>query len=180
MTGDTSQGLHLTLASAREVYPSHTLPAFEAAITNVSDELIVFCIYLLEHRLLTSMVSNGYQVFPLDPTVERPLSADDYLEMHPGHSFKVSLDLTQAAQNCYWFVYAGGLPMEVDFSYAVLGFPPGSYSFRTFLDAQVPVYLPPAGVHRPGPLRKLWELGPRQDIWKGELAASCSVRFEDE
>lgn len=177
-------GLKLDLKPVKETYRADEMPEFNAQISNVSEREILFCTYMITHRLLCSLVADGYEVIPFGPSPRPALSDSDFVALKPGE--RVSFPVRIASEPSYGFVQGSKLPPQVPKSFALKGFPRGEYEFKAYLGEYVSFYSSPEGAYNYGRDRKqiLREVQREQGMtrstngaWQGELTARCRVTF---
>jgi len=176
----TMTQLSFTLRCLNAHLTETELPVLSAEIKNSSDQNVTFCHYLAEHRLLSSLNIWGFGMQVYQPTVERPLSLDDFCQLAPGQSWKVTLDLAKAAERGYRLVWqAGSAPVTFESDCREPFFPASSYTLSCSLDETVLVFADEAGRCGKRHLMQLFPEGASlpENLFRGKLQASCELHY---
>lgn len=177
-----SNGLKLELRPVNKEIDEGDMPVFNAVITNVSSRDVLFCTYQLKHRLLTTLMGEGYEVYPFAPTPKPPLTNRDFRTLSPGEALTVRLDVKNEPD--YHFLYAGHLPPVVDASSALKGFPKGDYVFQAHTGTHISFFNAPKGKYNHGRERRNilkdveqsnLSIDPNR-AWKGDMIAQRRVK----
>lgn len=182
--GSGSNGLKLELKPEKNSYNAGEMPVFIAEIFNISDKDILFCAYLVKHRLLCSLKGDGHQVIPFGFSHRPLIKNGDIVVLKPGE--KITFPISPADDPAYGFVNETSLPPLVDKSFVLKGFPRGEYDFKIYLGDYVSFYSSPDGTYDFGKDRKhiLREVPKDKEMaldltraWQGELSAQCHLKF---
>lgn len=178
-----SNGLKLELMPEKLTYKTGEFPKINAVITNVSGKEILLSVYLLKHRLLSTLKAGEYEMRPFAPTPNAPPTNGDFMTLKSGEKLTTLLD--PASESDYHFLYGGHLPPTVTDSMALKGFPAGSLTFKAHLGGHVSYYNAPKGTYDHGKTRKhivkeLSKPGVTIDLsnaWDGDVIGSCLITF---
>ena len=174
---DTKNGLKLSL---KPLFTSG-LPAFEACITNISSEAVTFCKYHLEHRLLSRMNADGYEVFVFGRTPRPALNAEDFTVLAPGQELKCNLSF---AEGPYEWMWGGSRPPTVQQGSGLKAFPAGTYTFIGHVGDYINFSTAAPGTSGASERVKILteveqKQSPPQNCWEGDLVAECVVEVTD-
>ncbi len=182
----TSNGLKLAIRPTRDACAAGTIPVLNVTITNVAPHDIVFCDYLLEHRLLCTLRGGQFECFAFGATPRPQLASSDLKLLRPGAVIQMRLDV--AAKGDYGFLPAGDLPASFDLSQRMDGFPAGVHLFVVNVGTTVSFFNAPDGVHDRKRDRVEIKSGlsgasdasagpPLDQVWEGDMTAWTEVLF---
>ncbi len=177
----TMTQLEFKVRNLSSVLHQDDLPEFEVEVVNHSDKVVTVCTYLAEHRLLTSVRVWGYAMQVYHPTELRPVTAEDFLELAPGTSWKLRIDLAEASKRGYRLYWESGAPpvtFESDCRDTM--FPPSDYDFEFKLGPELVAFTDKPGVCRGGNPQEVWGGASIQlpaSLSREELSGKCPVRY---
>jgi hypothetical protein len=182
-----SNGLKIEIKALKSFYDAGELPDFNVDISNYTDKDILFCSYMLKHRLISTLYSDDFRVFPFVATSKPMLLAEDFLVMKPG--IKLTTPINMSEESDYAFVREISLPKIVKKELAETGFRAGRYNFRINLNGVVSIYNAPLGIYNFERVRLqipddlTWDKETLSEIdisnvWKGDMNALCQLEFK--